>query len=61
MPVWLDPPSAPPEAKRSDVGGTRAFTQHLLDRVAGHDMDQEEDDGDDEPQHGQRVTEAHQQ
>ena len=30
-----------------DVSGGRAFSQHLLDGIAGNEVDQQEDGGDD--------------
>ncbi len=40
-------------AECGDVGGGGTFTEHLGDRVAGDEMDKEEDDGDNKPQNGQ--------
>ena len=42
-------------AKRGDISGGGAFAEHLDDGVAGDEMDEQEDDGDDDPEDG-RVT-----
>jgi len=36
-------------AEGDDVGGAGTFAEHLLDGVAGDDVDQEKDDGNDQP------------
>ena len=36
----------------------RAFAQHLLDRIAGDQMDQQKDDGNHQPDHRQHVEQA---
>jgi hypothetical protein len=41
-------------AKDGDVGGGRAFAEHLDDRIAGNDVDQEEDDRNHNPEDGER-------
>lgn len=40
------------------VSGARAVAQHLLDGVAGHQMNQEENERDHQPQHGQGVEQT---
>ncbi len=40
-------------AEGGDVGGGGAFAEHLDDRVAGDEVDEEKDDGDDDPEHGE--------
>ena len=41
-----------------DVAGGCAFSQHLLDGIAGDEVDQEKNGRDDEPDDGQRVEQA---
>ena len=48
-------------AQRGNVSRTRALAQHLLNRIARHNVDKQEDDGHHQPQHGQRVPKARQQ
>jgi hypothetical protein len=42
-------------ARGFDVHASGAFAQHLLDWVAGHEMNQEEYNGDDQPNDWNRV------
>ena len=42
-------------ASRLNISRGRAFAEHLNDGIAGHRVDEQEDDGDDEPDHRQRV------
>lgn len=39
-------------AERGEVGGSCSFAEHLLDGVAGDEMDEEEDERDDDPDDG---------
>ena len=41
-----------------DVGGGRAFAEHLQDGVAGDEVDEKEDEGDHQPDNGQGVEHA---
>ena len=41
-----------------DVGGRRAFAEHLLDRISGNEMDQQEDERHDQPDDRQGVEDA---
>ena len=41
-----------------NVGRRRAFTQHLLDGIAGDEMDQQEDDRHHQPDYRQHVQQA---
>jgi hypothetical protein len=41
--------------RRLDVGRRRAFSEHLLDRIARHQVNQQKNNGHDQPQHGQCV------
>ena len=41
-----------------DVGGWSAFAEHLLDGISGHQVDQEEDEGDYEPDDRESVEDA---
>ena len=45
-------------AEGGDVGGGGALAEHLDDGVAGDQVDQEKDDGDDQPEDGQRDEDA---
>jgi hypothetical protein len=40
-------------AQLHDFAGSGAFAQHLLDRIAGDDVNHQEDESEDEPQRGQ--------
>ena len=44
-----------------DVGRSGTFAQHLLDGVAGDEVNEDEDDGDNQPDYGNRVDEAEEQ
>jgi hypothetical protein len=37
----------------NDFARSRAFAQHLFDRIARHDVDHEEDERENKPQRGQ--------
>ena len=41
-----------------DIGGRRAFAEYLLDGVSRDEVDEEEDEGDDEPDYRQGVEDA---
>jgi hypothetical protein len=41
-----------------DVGGSGAFAEHLSDGVAGDEMDEKKDDGDDDPENGKGQQDA---
>src|SRR5215469_17911573 len=43
---------------RLDVGCSRSFSQHLLNRIPGNQVDQEEDNRDHQPDHRQHVQNA---
>ena len=45
-------------ARGLNVSGGRAFAQHLLNGIAGDEVDQQEDGGDDEPDDRQGVEDA---
>jgi hypothetical protein len=45
-------------AECGDIGGGSSFAQHLDDGVAGNEMDEKEDDGDDDPKNGKRKQDA---
>src|SRR5437763_14857131 len=45
-------------ARGLHVGSRRAFTQHLQNGIAGYQVNEKKDDGDDEPDGGQRVQHA---
>lgn len=45
-------------AKLGDVLGASAFAEHLLDRIAGNDVGEKENHGDDEPEGGKREQNA---
>ena len=45
-------------ARGLDVGGRRAFAEHLLDGVSGDEMDQEEDEADYQPDYREGVEDA---
>ena len=45
-------------AEGVDVGGGGSFAEHLDDGVAGDEVDEQEDDRDDDPEHGQRDEDA---
>jgi hypothetical protein len=45
-------------AEDFEVGGTGAFAEHLLDRVAWDEVNEEEDEGDDQPEDGDCVEET---
>ena len=45
-------------ARGLDVGGGRAFAEHLQDGVSGDEVDQQEDEGDDQPDDWQGVEDA---
>src|SRR6202034_4136595 len=47
--------------QRDDIRGAGAFAEHLLDRIAGHEVDEQKDNRHHKPEHGQRVGEARQQ
>ena len=40
--------------KRVQVGGQSAFAEHLLNRIAGNDVDQQKNQRNDQPDHGKR-------
>jgi hypothetical protein len=42
----------------ADVGGGGAFAEHLHDGVAGDEMDEKKDDGDDDPEDGKGEEDA---
>lgn len=44
--------------RRGDIGGRGAFTEHLLDGVAGHQVDQEEDEAYYQPDDWEGVEDA---
>ena len=41
-----------------DIGGRRAFAEHLLDGISGDEMDQEEDEADYQPDYWEGVEDA---
>ena len=41
-----------------DVGGRRAFAQHLLDGISGDEVDQQEDETHDQPDYWEGVEDA---
>ena len=41
------------------VGSRRAFSQHLKDGIARHQVDQKKHQGDYQPDHGQGVDDTH--
>src|SRR5438105_12616432 len=43
--------------RRLDIGARRALAKHLLDWIAGNQVDQQEDNRDHQPQHGHCVQE----
>jgi hypothetical protein len=45
-------------AEGVDIGGGGSFAKHLDDGVAGDEMDEKEDDGDDDPEDGQGEEDA---
>ena len=45
-------------AKLREVFGAGAFAEHLSDRIAGNDVCEEENHGQDEPQRGKREEQA---
>src|SRR5258708_277249 len=45
-------------ARRGDVSGGRAFAEHLLDGISGHEMNQQEDEAHDQPNYRQGVEHA---
>jgi len=45
-------------ARGGDVGRGDAFAKHLLDRIAGHEVNQQKDDRNDEPDDRQHVGKA---
>jgi hypothetical protein len=45
-------------ASGGDVGGRGAFAEHLLDGVSGNQMDEQEDQAHDQPDHWESVEEA---
>jgi len=45
-------------AQLSQLPRCRALTQHLLDGIAGHDVDHEKDEREDEPECGQSEKES---
>ncbi len=47
--------------QRGDVRRTRALAQHLLHRIAGHDVDEQKDYRHNQPQDGQRIAKPHEE
>jgi len=45
-------------ARSLEIGDGETFTEHLLNWVSGDEVDQEEDERDDEPDHWQGVEDA---
>ena len=45
-------------ARGGDVGGRRAFAQHLLDGISGDEVDEQEDEADHQPDDWQGVEDA---
>ncbi len=45
-------------AQGGDVGGGGAFAEHLQDRVAGNEVDEEENQGNHDPDHGEGEEQA---
>src|SRR5580700_9803910 len=45
-------------ARFCDLDGRRAFAEDLRDGVSGNEMNEQEDGGDDQPDHGQGVEDA---
>jgi hypothetical protein len=45
-------------AEGGDIGGSGSFAEHLDDRVARDEMDEQEDDGDDYPEDGKGDEDA---
>jgi hypothetical protein len=41
-----------------DIGGRRAFAEHLLDGVSGDEMDEQEDQGDYQPDYWEGIEDA---
>ena len=47
--------------RRGDVSGYRSFAQHLLDGIARHQVNQQEDHRHYQPDHGQHVQRSREQ
>ena len=45
-------------ARGGDVGGRRAFAEHLRDGISGDEVDEQEDEAHDQPDDGQGVEDA---